>query len=316
MRHPGYLDLHRCGALADKARLATERLAHCDLCPRACGVNRLAGEQGFCRAGVLAKVASHNVHMWEEPPISGWGGSGTIFFSHCTARCLFCQNYPISQLGAGNEVSAEELAEMMLSLQRQGCHNINLVTPTHYVAQFLQALDVAAGRGLTLPIVYNTSGYESLETLALLDGAVDVYLPDCKYTNDAVAQELSGFRGYVSANRGALVEMARQVGNRIQVDEDGIAWRGMILRHLVLPQGLSQTPQVLAWVTETLGRETHVSLMSQYFPAHRATDHPALSRRVTSAEYAEALAALERNGLENGWTQPSPEDEASEEAEA
>jgi len=247
--------------------------------------------------------------MWEEPPISGWGGSGTIFFSHCTARCLFCQNYPISQLGAGRAVSADELAEMMLSLQQKGCHNINLVTPTHYVAQILQSLDIAAGLGLAVPLVYNTSGYESLETLVLLDGVVDIYLPDSKYSSDAVAQELSGFRGYVSANRRALVEMARQVGNGIRTDEDGIARRGMILRHLVLPQGLSQTNKVLAWVADTLGRDTFVSLMSQYFPAHRATDHPALSRRVLWDEYAEALQSLERNGLENGWTQPYSESE-------
>ena len=309
MSGPAYLNLWQRGELAHRARRARERLARCDLCPRACGVNRLTGEQGYCRAGEQAKVASHNVHMWEEPPISGWGGSGTIFFSHCTARCLFCQNYPISQLGAGRAVSADELAEMMLSLQQKGCHNINLVTPTHYVAQILQSLDIAAGLGLAVPLVYNTSGYESLETLVLLDGVVDIYLPDSKYSSDAVAQELSGFRGYVSANRRALVEMARQVGNGIRTDEDGIARRGMILRHLVLPQGLSQTNKVLAWVADTLGRDTFVSLMSQYFPAHRATDHPALSRRVLWDEYAEALQSLERNGLENGWTQPYSESE-------
>ena len=304
MSPASYLALHQNGALAERARRAMERLTHCDICPRACGVDRLAGELGYCRAGALAKVASANVHMWEEPPISGWRGSGTIFFSHCTARCLFCQNYPISQLDTGREVSPSELAAMMRSLQGRGCHNINLVTPTHYVPQILQALAIAARDGLTVPIVYNTSGYESLETLALLDGVVDIYLPDSKYGDDDVARELSGFRDYVSANRAALIEMARQVGNGIAVDAEEIAERGMIVRHLVLPHGLSQTPAVLAWIAEALGRDTYVSLMSQYFPAHQALEHPLLSRRVSRDEYDEALAALERSGLTNGWTQP------------
>ncbi|MCD6519824.1 MAG: radical SAM protein [Anaerolineae bacterium] len=300
---PGYLVLHRRGELAKRAALAREHLASCDLCPRRCGVNRLAGELGFCRAGARAMVASWNVHPWEEPPISGSRGSGTIFFSHCTGRCLFCQNYPISQLGVGREVSAEELAGMMLSLQKKGCHNINLVTPTHYVPQILAALEIAAAEGLHVPLLYNTSGYESLSTLALLEGVVDIYLPDAKYADEAVARRLSGFVNYVEHNRRALVEMYRQVGEQLLLDEEGIAVRGMIVRHLVLPHGLSQTPQVLAWIAQELSPRIHVSVMAQYFPAYRAVGHPELGRRLSEEEYAQALQAFEAAGLENGWRQ-------------
>jgi putative pyruvate formate lyase activating enzyme len=266
-------------------------------------VDRLAGHLGYCRAGAQARVASHHVHMWEEPPISGWGGSGTIFFSHCTARCLFCQNYPISQIGTGNLVSAEQLASMMLALQAQGCHNINLVTPSHYVPQILAALQVAAERGLHIPLIYNTSGYDAVETLALLDGIVDIYLPDAKYADDDVALQLSGYVDYVEHNRRALLEIVRQVGLEVFLDEEGLAYRGMVVRHLVLPGDLSQTPQVLAWIAEHLGRETTISLMAQYFPAHRAVDHEVLGRHITPEEYQVALDALDALGFDNGWCQ-------------
>lgn len=300
---PSFLRLHRQGLLAERVQAALEGLRACDLCPRECGVNRLAGEIGYCRAGALARVASRNVHRWEEPPISGTRGSGTIFFSHCTARCLFCQNYPISQLATGTDVSAERLAGMMLELQRFGCHNVNLVTPTHYVPQILEAVAIAAGKGLRLPILYNTSGYDRVETLRLLEGVVDIYLPDSKYADDAVARHLSGYEGYVAANRAALLEMRRQVGEGLQLDEAGIARRGMVVRHLVLPEGLSQTPAVLGWLAEHLGRGTWVSLMAQYFPAHRAVGDPLLGRRLTPEEYEAAQAALEACGLDEGWCQ-------------
>lgn len=300
---PGYLALARTGALQARAARAWESLAHCQLCPRRCGVDRLSGQVGYCRAGAVARVASYNAHHWEEPPISGSGGSGTIFFSYCTARCLFCQNYSISQLGVGNDMAADELARAMLTLQRRGCHNINLVTPTHYVPQILQAVALAARQGLRIPLVYNTSGYDTVETLQLLDGIVDIYLPDAKYADDAVARELSGFEGYVAANRAALLEIRRQVTAALQVGADGIAYRGMVVRHLVLPEGLSQTPEVLAWIAENLGRETYVSLMAQYFPAYRAVGHPQLGRRLYRREYRAALDALEALGMENGWTQ-------------
>ncbi|MBM3187899.1 MAG: radical SAM protein [Chloroflexi bacterium] len=289
--------------MRERAQEARERLRACDLCPRACGVDRLTREVGYCRAGAVARVASWNVHRWEEPPLSGTRGSGTLFFSECTARCLFCQNYPISQLGVGQEAPPERLAEMMLTLQRRGCHNINLVTPTHYVPQMLEALEIAAGSGLRVPLLYNSSGYESLATLALLEGIVDIYLPDAKYADDDVARRLSGFTDYVRHNHAALGEMKRQVGVDLTLDEEGLAVKGMIVRHLVLPHGLSQTPEVLAWIAAHLSPRVHVSLMAQYFPAHRAVDHPELGRKLTVEEYEEALEAFDRAGLERGWCQ-------------
>ena len=320
---PGYLALCRdveaaehmpqhVMSLHERVQAARERLAACDLCPRACGVNRLQGETGFCGAGLLARVASANIHPWEEPPISGTRGSGTVFFSYCTAHCLFCQNYPISQMGVGREMTTEQLAEAMLKLQRLGCHNINLVTPTHYVPQILAAVEVAAEQGLRLPLLYNTSGYDSVETLQLLEGVIDIYLPDAKYADDAVARELSGYRNYVAHNRAALLEMHRQVGTDLLLDEEGIARRGMIVRHLVLPHGLSQTPEVLRWLAENLSPKIHVSLMAQYFPAHKAVGHPQLSRRLLAEEYDGALNALEQAGLENGWQQELDCDEAED----
>ena len=300
---PSYLELHRTGELHRRAAEARERLAACNLCPRACGVNRLQGEEGYCRAGAMVRVASWNAHMWEEPPISGTRGSGTIFFAFCTGRCLFCQNYPISQLGAGKEVLPERVGGMMMELQRRGCHNINLVTPSHYVPQILTAVDAAAERGLHIPILYNTSGYDAVETLRLLDGVVDIYLPDAKYADDAVARRLSGFVDYTRHNRAALLEMKRQVGARLRVDDAEIAIRGMVVRHLVLPNRLSQTAEVLHWLAQNLGREVYVSLMAQYFPAYHAVGHPELGRRLTPREYGEALAALKAEGLENGWRQ-------------
>jgi len=314
---PGYLALHRTGELRARVQAANRCMAACNLCPRACGVNRLQGELGFCRAGLIARVASANVHPWEEPPISGTRGSGTVFFSHCTARCLFCQNYPISQQGVGRDMTAEQLADAMLRLQKQGCHNINLVTPTHYVPQLLAAVEIAAERGLRLPLLYNTSGYDSIETLRLLDGVIDIYLPDSKYTDDEAACQLSGYQDYVQHNRAALLEMRRQVGTELVLDDEGLARRGMVVRHLVLPYGLSQTPQVLRWIAEHLTPLIHVSVMAQYFPAYKAVGHPTLGRRLLAEEYEAALAALEEVGLENGWQQEiecdTPEDTSAEE---
>jgi putative pyruvate formate lyase activating enzyme len=300
---PSYLNLYCNGELARRIERAYASLEDCCLCPRECGVNRLQGKQGFCRAGAEPKVASWNVHPWEEPPISGARGSGAIFFSGCTGRCLFCQNYPISQLGVGNEVSVERLAEMMLELQRKGCHNINLVTPTHFVPQILAALPHAIEGGLRLPLVYNTSGYEMVEVLELLEGVVDIYLPDAKYADDETARRLSGFVRYVEANRAALKEMYRQVGGEMVLDDEGIARRGLIVRHLVLPGGLAGTPEVLRWLAENLSPRVYVSLMDQYFPAHKAVGHPILGRKITVEEYENALNAFDEVGLENGWRQ-------------
>jgi putative pyruvate formate lyase activating enzyme len=304
---PAYLELYRRGELARRIERAYALLESCTLCPRKCGVNRLAGQQGFCRVGPEPKVASWNVHPWEEPPISGSRGSGTIFFSGCTGRCLFCQNYPISQLGVGNVVSVERLAEMMLELQAKGCHNLNLVTPTHFVPQILAALSRAIEGGLCLPLVYNSSGYETVEVLRLLDGVVDIWLPDAKYADDDTAHRLSGFPNYVEPNRAALQEMYRQVGDELVLDEEGLARRGMIVRHLVLPEGLAGSGEVLNWIAIALSPCVHISLMDQYFPAHRAVGHAVLGRRITTEEYEEALRAFEAAGLVNGWRQEHEE---------
>ncbi|MBN1639752.1 MAG: radical SAM protein [Anaerolineae bacterium] len=300
---PSYVALHQRGELAHRAAEAWALLAHCELCPHRCGVDRLSGELGRCRSGVLPKVASWNLHAWEEPPISGSRGSGTVFFSGCTGRCRFCQNYPISQLGVGRTVSNERLAEMMLELQRKGAHNINFVTPTHYVPAILGALLIAVEGGLRLPLVYNSSGFERVETLRLLEDVVDIWLPDAKYDDDEVALRLSGFPGYVSHNRAALTEMLRQVGPKLSLDGDGIARRGMIVRHLVLPAQLAGTAEVMGWIAGALSQDVHVSLMAQYFPAYECVGDAVLGCKITEAEYEDAVAALLSSGLENGWVQ-------------
>ena len=302
-REPGYLTLHASGALEDRVARALADLSACRLCPHRCGVNRPGGERGYCGAGARARVASYDAHHGEEPPISGTRGSGTLFFSHCTARCIFCQNYTISQTGLGDDMSTSELVGAMITLQRRGCHNINLVSPTHFVPQILAAVALAVSKGLRIPLVYNTGGYESVETLRLLDGVVDIYMPDAKYADDDVARELSGLEGYVEANRTAMLEMKRQVGAALQTDADGVAYRGMVVRHLVLPDGLSQSREVLAWIARELGRDTYVNLMAQYYPAHRAVGHPSLGRRLYRDEYRDALEAMEELGLETGWSQ-------------
>lgn len=297
-----YLDLYNSGELLRRVKAAYDRLKHCDLCPHRCEVNRLAGEVGRCGSGARPRIASANLHRGEEPPISGSKGSGTIFFSGCTLRCRFCQNFPISQLGNGETLTTVRLAERMLALQRRGAHNINFVTPSHFLPQALAALWLAIPRGFDLPLVWNCSGYETVDALQLLDGVVAIYLPDMKYSDDQVALELSGAPGYREFNRSAVQEMLRQVG-QLQTDEDGIAVRGLIVRHLVLPEGKAGSSETLPWIAANLGEETHVALMSQYFPAGQAASTPGIDRPLTHAEYDAACAALEEAGLENGWVQ-------------
>ncbi|MBN1934327.1 MAG: radical SAM protein [Anaerolineae bacterium] len=299
---PGYLVLARSGELERRARAAWQSLSCCELCPHCCGVDRLSGEEGRCRSGALPRVASWTLHPWEEPPISGTRGSGTIFFSGCTGRCRFCQNYPISQMGVGQTVSIERLAEMMLDLQRRGAHNINFVTPTHWTAAILMALPLAVQGGLRLPLLYNCSGYERIETLHLLDGVIDIWLPDAKYGDDEVARSVSGFTDYVRHNRRALCEMYRQVGAELILDENGLARHGIIVRHLVLPGELAGTALVMRWLAENLPG-VHVSLMDQYFPAFECVDDPLLGRKITADEYDTAFQALVGAGLDNGWVQ-------------
>ena len=302
MAEPAYVKLLESGDLARRAHAAWDMLRACAVCPRACGVDRTAGERGVCGAGADPCVSSHNSHPGEEPPLSGTRGSGTIFLTHCNLACVFCQNYPISQLGNGNEVSCERLAGMMLSLQQRGCHNINFVTPTHYMPQILKGILLAATRGLRVPIVWNCGGYESVQALELLHGVVDIYLPDAKYGCDENAEKFSGAPGYTAVNRAALKEMYRQVGG-LSLDGHGVAERGLIIRHLVLPGDIARTRDVFAFIAAELGADVYLSIMDQYFPAHRAASVPALSRPISPREYQAALDAAEEFGLDRGWIQ-------------
>ncbi|MBZ5558639.1 MAG: radical SAM protein [Acidobacteriia bacterium] len=294
---PIYMTLFRSGELAERAKSAVEHLASCDLCARYCRVDRVPGAKGaVCRTGRRAMVHSVGPHHGEERPLSGTRGSGTIFFTWCNLRCVFCQNYEIAQLGHGDEVTVEQLADMMLRLQRQGCHNVNFVTPSHVVAQILEALVIAAERGLRLPLVYNTAGYDSQEALALLDGVIDIYLPDMKYGDSAIAQRHSKVRDYVTINQAAVREMHRQAGDLV-LDDRGIARRGVLVRHLVLPAGLSGTEQVLAFLRNEVSPSASVNLMGQYRPYFKAAQYPPLDRRLTDKDFQDAVAAARRSGL-------------------
>ncbi len=294
---PAYLDLLASGVLAERIDAAWAHLRSCDLCARYCRVNRFAGIKGaVCRTGEQAVVASYGPHHGEEAPLSGWRGSGTIFFAWCNLRCVFCQNWDISQKGEGRAVSPDELAGMMLDLQSMGCHNVNLVSPSHVVAQILAAVAIAARRGLHLPLVYNTGGYDSLEALALLDGVVDLYMPDMKYADSAIAHRYSHVRDYWEVNKAAVQEMHRQVGDLV-LDDRGIAQRGLLVRHLVLPGDLAGTEQVVAFLAREISPVTYLNLMDQYRPCYRAAEHPPLDRRLTAAEYRSAFAAARRAGL-------------------
>ncbi|MGR8942247.1 MAG: radical SAM protein [Gammaproteobacteria bacterium] len=292
-----YLTLLACGELARRVRSARQHLQDCDLCARYCRLDRLKTLQGaVCRIGERAIVYSYGAHHGEEDVLRGWNGSGAIFFSGCNLRCEFCQNWEISQKRAGGEVTAGELAAMMLDLQAQGCHNINLVSPSHVVAQILEATLLAASQGLTLPLVYNTGGYDSPEALALLDGVIDIYMPDMKYGDSAIAHRYSHVRNYWEVNRAAVREMHRQVGD-LQLDEKGLAYRGLLVRHLVLPNRLAGTEKVLEFIAREISTNTYLNLMDQYYPCYRAGDIPELSRTISATEYREARDIARRLGL-------------------
>ncbi len=295
-RESSYLRLARTGELDARAERARELLKDCRLCPRECRVDRLAGETGFCGAGSRPTVASYAPHFGEESPLVGRGGSGTIFLSGCNLGCVFCQNYDISRFGRGSEVEAGRLGEMMLDLQGAGCHNINFVTPTHQVPQILEALVIAVRGGLTVPLVYNSGGYESVETLRLLDGVFDIYMPDMKYGDNDAAELLSEAGDYVERSRTAVLEMHRQVGD-LRIDDRGTARRGLIIRHLVLPEGYAGTAQVMAFVAENISTETYVNIMDQYHPCFRAGEYPLLNRRITRDEFKQALRETRNAGL-------------------
>lgn len=314
---PGYVRLHRTGELKERGQALWSRMSPCKLCPRTCGVDRAAGEKGFCQAGDELRIASHHPHFGEEAPLVGRGGSGTVFFSHCGLRCVFCINHDISLEGRGTRRTISELASMMLHLQRMGCHNLNVVTPTHYSPHILLALDEAAGRGLRLPLVYNTCGWEQLEILRLLNGVVDIYLPDFKYACGDMAVRYStclppdiryleseaGARYsptdiYPDQTKMALLEMQRQVGVA-RPDPDGLVRRGLMIRHLVMPNNVGGTREIVRWIAANLPKETYLNLMSQYTPMHRAHEFPEIARGITRTEYGDAVEAAREAGLTN-----------------
>jgi putative pyruvate formate lyase activating enzyme len=303
---PGYISLYESGELAKRVERLEKRLAACDICPRNCGANRLGGEMGYCNSEALPIVASYCDHHGEEPVLSGEKGSGTIFFANCNLRCVYCQNHQISQnwiKQKSNEITCHQLAEHMLRLQKElGCHNINLVSPSHFVPQIIRALVEAVPLGLNIPLVYNTNGYDSMETLKELDGVIDIYLPDFKYFDNKNALELSGAADYVEAAQAAIKEMYRQVGNLV-IDDNGIAERGLIVRHLILPERLSGSREVLKWLAGELSRDVTISVMSQYHSMHRALEMPQLARSISQPEFDEVFNLVVELGMENGWVQ-------------
>nr|WP_321402367.1 radical SAM protein [uncultured Desulfobacter sp.] len=293
---PAYIKTKEKGQLREKISQARQLLKSCEICPRACKVDRFSGELGECATGDEAMVASFNPHFGEEPPLVGAFGSGTIFFSHCNLKCNFCQNYDISHNGDGDECGLGQLAGMMLILQHNGCHNINLVTPTHVVPQILSALDMAIDGGLRIPLVYNSSGYDKVETLALLDGIVDIYMPDFKFWDPAVAQQTCNAPDYPEVAQKAVSEMYRQVGD-LQVDENGIATRGLVLRHLVMPGGMAGTKAVMSFIADHISKTTYVNLMDQYRPCGKAHEVKGLETPVSETEFNQAVLEAKEAGI-------------------
>jgi putative pyruvate formate lyase activating enzyme len=295
-RRASFCGLLESGVLAERVAQARERLRRCHVCPRHCAIDRIEGDLGFCLMGAQAFVSSYGPHHGEEAPLRGRHGSGTIFFASCNLRCVYCQNYEISQLREGREVSAQELAQMMLSLQEQGCHNINLVTPSHQVPQILEALLPAAQEGLRIPLVYNTSSYDDLETLRLLDGIVDIYLPDFKYADTEAGLKYSKVPGYPEIAKVAIKEMHRQTGDLV-IDGQGLAVRGVFLRHLVLPGGIAGTAAIMRFLADEISKNTYVNIMDQYRPCWKAFKYPPLDRQITQEEFEEAVEAAKTAGL-------------------
>jgi putative pyruvate formate lyase activating enzyme len=302
---PVYLRNNVRDGLARRVERALELLQSCTACPRNCKVNRLEDKFAVCKTGRHAVVSSHFPHHGEEDCLRGWKGSGTIFFTGCNLRCVFCQNFDISWQVRGRPAPPRELAAMMLELQAQGCHNINLVTPEHVAPQIVQALPLAIAEGLRLPLVYNTSAYDSMESLALLDGLVDIYMPDFKYWDAEMARKYSRAPDYPEVARRAIKEMPRQVGNLI-IEDNGLARRGLLIRHLVMPEDVAGTRAVMQWIADELSPETYVNIMAQYHPAGKVSrsDHAEINRRVTPAEYERALDAAWRAGLKRLDSRP------------
>ena len=292
-------------ALNRAARTLKDSLKKCAICPRKCGVDRTARSLGYCRAPANPVVYSFQAHHGEEPPISGERGSGTIFFSHCNMKCVYCQNYYFSQLDKGSEVTIERLSDIMLRLQKLGCHNINLVNPSHFVPQIISALEIACKNGLDIPIVYNTSGYDLTETLKILAGIIDVYLPDMRYSDDKMASKYSDAPNYVKYNRAAIKEMYSQVGDLV-TDEAGMAVKGLLIRILALPNAISGTEESMRFIKEKISKGTYLSIMSQYYPTFKSYNYEELSRGVSAGEYKNVVDACRLLELNNGWIQSEP----------
>jgi putative pyruvate formate lyase activating enzyme len=297
---PAYLNLVSSGELQERVVTAFQNLAKCDLCAWECQADRTAGRLGVCRSGVKARLSSYGPHLGEEDPLRGWRGSGTIFFSRCNMRCQFCQNYDISQTDTGEEVEPNDLAAIMLKLQDMGCHNINLVSPSHVVPQIMKSVLIAAQSGLRLPIVYNTGGYDSLSALRLLEDVIDIYMPDMKYASQQIARMYSKIPHYPQSNQVAVKEMHRQVGD-LQIDISGLAKRGLLVRHLVLPNSLAGTAEIVHFLAEEISPDTYLNLMDQYHPAFNVSQHPnqfpKLGRPITSQEYQAAHKLAQSAGL-------------------
>jgi putative pyruvate formate lyase activating enzyme len=302
---PGYLKLHRTGELKRRGEELWKIMESCELCPRRCGVDKLKGEEGFCQASSQLEISAYYPHFGEEASLVGKGGSGTIFLTNCGLRCVFCINWEISQAGIGEAKSLEDMAAMMLRLQEMGCHNINFVTPTHYSPHIVLAVDIAAAKGLKLPLVYNTCGWERPEILKKLDGIVDIYLPDLKYADGKLAAKYSsGAETYPELTKKAILEMHRQVG-AAKPAADGLMYRGLMIRHLVMPNGVSGTKEVIKWIADNLPKDTYFNIMSQYRPMHKAFNYPEIARRLTREEYREVVDYAKDAGLTNldiqGW---------------
>ncbi len=297
---PSYISLHNTGELQKRISALADMLTQCRLCPRYCKVNRLQGELGFCRASDKLMLSSAFAHFGEEAPLVGSMGSGTIFLTHCNLRCIFCQNHDISHRGQGEALTAQQMAAYMVALQQRGCHNINFVTPTHYVPQIIAALPYAIDRGLHISLVYNCGGYESLEVVKLLDGIIDIYMPDVKWADSAVAEKYAQAPDYPAVVKEVLKEMHRQVGD-LQISKAGVAERGLLIRHLVMPEGLAGTREMMHYIATEISPHSYVNIMSQYRPEYRAGEFPELNRRITHAEYREAIDWAREEGLYQGF---------------
>ncbi len=295
---PGYVKLLQTGDLNSRIGLLKEKLKSCTVCPHHCKVNRLNNERGFCRAGYNTVIDGYGPHYGEESVLVGKSGSGTIFFSYCNLQCVFCQNCEISHYGEGYEVTPTELARIMLSLQSMGCHNINLVSPSHFVPQIVEAVSIAAKEGLTLPLVYNTGGYDEVDTLRLLEGIIDIYMPDIKFGDNTKARKYTKSSGYFDVAKSAVKEMHRQVGC-LKTDEENIAYKGLLVRHLVMPENLADTDKIMEFIANEISRDTFINIMSQYYPACKSYEFPELSRRITVSEYNKAIGHAKRSGLKN-----------------